>query len=444
MKKIFTLIVALVATLSANAVTVGPEDNSNEWWQVFSEAYTVNKGEKAVVSFTNYNKGTGVAGNWNNWLVVFTKADAGLPVLGANPEKPTDYAWPGESPEYGVVRADNWGWGAYFDKTNPEDPATWKATYEQNYDWTDFPGLMNGAQVEITVQQDEEGHAVMEAVTTKDGKSYNYKVATKEALPADAFSFFFSTEQAHLSDFTVTIEKPAVASNHTYDFTAWSAETIAALKADAAAGTDSGWSDDEKNDGSNVTNGNCFWAATEANADGTLSANGVVIKEFGDLQFNSATAGKRSLAIAVNYPETNLGTYNGPAYLWLGSKNLEYFTIPNVKAGSTITIGMESHKNTDARGIGLYANSYEDANLIGEKFTPTTFAENTWTITSDCNVVVANTNGCHIYYIDIVAGSETAVSEVKAAPAKAQPKKVMTKNGIIIDGKYTIGGALIK
>ena len=249
--------------------------------------------------------------------------------------------------------------------------------------------------------------------------------------------------KAHLTDFNVTIEKPAVASNHTYDFTAWSAETIAALKADAAAGTETGWSDDEKNDGSNVTNGNCFWAATEANADGTLSANGVVIKELGNLQFNSTTAGKRSLAIAVNYPETSLGTYNGPAYLWLGSKNLEYFTIPNVKAGSTITIGMESHKNTDARGIGLYANTFEDANLIGEKFTPTTFAENTWTITSDCNVVVANTNGCHIYYIDIKGGN-TGVSEVKAAPAKAQPKKVLTKNGIIIDGKYTIGGALVK
>lgn len=433
MKKIFTLIAALVATLSVNAATIGPEDNSAAFWSAFSDAYTVNKGEKAIAKFVNHNPGTG--DNWFNWVLIVTKANAGNPV--------TNTPWDGTTNEYGAVRSDNWGWGTYFEKTNPDDATTWKATYENSYDWTDFLGLLNGAEVEVTIQQTDGGNLSVEAVTTKEGKTYNYKVVSKNALDAESFGFFFTVDHSHLTDFAVTIEKPAVASTHTYDFTNWSAETVAALKADAAASTDSGWSDDEKNNGENVTNGNCFWAATEANADGTLSANGVVIKEFGNLQFNSTTAGKRSLAIAVNYPETSLGTYNGPAYLWLGSKNLEYFTIPNVKAGSTITIGMESHKNTDARGIGLYANTFEDANLIGEKFTPTTFAENTWTITSDCNVVVANTNGCHIYYIDIKGGN-TGVSEVKAAPAKAQPKKVLTKNGIIIDGKYTIGGALVK
>lgn len=438
MKKIFTLIAALVATLSVNAATIGPEDNSAGWWTAFSDAYTVNEGEVAKISFVNHNGGVilgddGKPINWFNWILVATKPNAGNPITTT-----WDAAY-----EYGVIRADNFGWGTYFNKPG-DDPAGWAASYENSYDWTELPSLLNGAQMDVTLQQDAEGHFVMEAVTTKNGNTYNYKVVTKEALPAGGFGFFFSVEKAHLTDFTVTVEKQAVASTHTYDFTNWSAETVAALKADAAASTDSGWSDDEKNNGENVTNGNCFWAATEANADGTLSANGVVIKEFGNLQFNSTTAGKRSLAIAVNYPETSLGTYNGPAYLWLGSKNLEYFTIPNVKAGSTITIGMESHKNTDARGIGLYANSFEDANLIGEKFTPTTFAEKTWTITSDCNVVIANTNGCHIYYIDVVAGGGTGVDNVKAAPVKAQPKKVLTKNGIIIGGKYTIGGALAK
>jgi hypothetical protein len=44
MKKIFTLIAALVATLSINAATIGPEDNTAVWWTAFSDAYTVNKG----------------------------------------------------------------------------------------------------------------------------------------------------------------------------------------------------------------------------------------------------------------------------------------------------------------------------------------------------------------------------------------------------------------
>lgn len=443
MKKIFTLIAALVATLSINAATVGPEDNSNGWWKVFSEAYTVNKGEKAVVSFTNHNKGTGVAGNWNNWLIVFTKAGAGLPVLGANPEKPEDYAWPGENPEYGVVRADNWGWGTYFDKPG-DDPAAWAATYEQNYDWTDFPGLLNGAQVEVTLQQDAEGHLVLEAVTTKDGKSYNYKVASKNAVAAESFGFFFSTEQAHLSDFNVTIEKPAVASTHTYDFTAWSAETIAALKADAAASKVEGWSDVEKKadaeadaEPTETSKDNCFWCVATPNADGTLSANGVVIKELGNLKFNEAYSTARSLAIAVNYPSA-LSDYYGGAYLWLGGKEKLCFTIPNVPAGATITMAMESHKASDARGVQLKQGETQ----IGDDFKPTTYETHTWTVETAGDVDVYNTNGCHIYYIDVKAG--TGVNNVQAAPAKAQPKKVLTKNGIIIGGKYTIGGALIK
>ena len=258
MKKIFTLIAALFATLSINAATIGPEDNSAGWWSAFSDAYTVNKGEKAVAKFVNHNPGTGE--NWFNWVLITTKANAGNPVT-TNPWS-VDY-------EYGAVRSDNFGWGTYFAKPNLEDPTTWAATYENDYDWTDFLGLMNGAEVEMTIQQTDEGNLSIEAVTTKEGKTYNYKVVSKKALDAESFGFFFTVDHAHMTDFTVTIEKPAVVSNHTYDFTAWSAETIAALKADAAAGTETGWSDDEKNDGSNVTN--CFWAApTEANADGTL------------------------------------------------------------------------------------------------------------------------------------------------------------------------------
>ena len=440
MKKIFTLIAALVATLSVNAATLGPEDNSAGWWKVFSDSYTLQEGDKAVISFVNHNKGTGVATNWNNWLAVITKPEAGLPVL----DDKGDYVWPNGSPEYGVIRADNFGWGTYFQKDG-DDPAGWAATYENDYNWDDFPGLMNGAQVTVTLQQDAEGHLVLEAVTTKDGKNYNYKVASKNALPAGGFGFFFSVEAAHLTDFNVKIETEAVVSAHTYDFTAWSAGTIAALKADAAASKLEGWSDVEKKadaeadaEPTETSKDNCFWCVATPNADGTLSANGVVIKELGNLKFNEAYSTARSLAIAVNYP-TALSDYQGGAYLWLGGKEKLCFTIPNVAAGSTITVAAESHKASDARGIQLKQGETQ----IGADFTPTTYDTYTWTVETAGDVDVYNTNGCHIYYIDIKGGN-TGVSEVKAAPAKAQPKKVLTKNGIIIDGKYTIGGALVK
>ena len=435
MKKIFTLIAALVATLSVNAATIGPEDNSAAFWSAFSDAYTVNKGEKAIAKFVNHNPGTG--DNWFNWVLIVTKANAGNPV--------TNTPWDGTTNEYGAVRSDNWGWGTYFEKTNPDDATTWKATYENSYDWTDFLGLLNGAEVEVTIQQTDGGNLSVEAVTTKEGKTYNYKVVSKNALDAESFGFFFTVDHSHLTDFNVTIEKPAVASNHTYDFTNWSAETVAALKADAAASKLEGWSDVEKKadaeadaEPTETSKDNCFWCVATPNADGTLSANGVVIKELGNLKFNEAYSTARSLAIAVNYP-TALSDYQGGAYLWLGGKEKLCFTIPNVAAGSTITVAAESHKASDARGIQLK----QGENQIGANFTPTTYDTYTWTVETAGDVDVYNTNGCHIYYIDIKGGN-TGVSEVKAAPAKAQPKKVMTKNGIIIDGKYTIGGALVK
>ena len=209
-----------------------------------------------------------------------------------------------------------------------------------------------------------------------------------------------------------------------WDFTQWSAETVANLIADAAASKLEGWSDVEKKtdaeagaDPDAAAKDNCFWFAGTVNEDGSLSANGAVIKELKGLKFNSDYAAKRSLAIAVNYPSTSLGDYAGGAYLWLGGggskQTCPCFTIPGVKAGSKITVELESHKPSDGRGIGLYKNSYAAENLIGEQFKPTTKDTKSWDITEDCDVVVWNTSGCHIYTLKVEAGS-AGISTVKA------------------------------
>ena len=238
-----------------------------------------------------------------------------------------------------------------------------------------------------------------------------------------------------------------------WDFTKWSDATVANLKADAAASKTSGWSDVEKKadaeagaDPTEASKDNCFWLQLEAApADGALTANGVVIEELKGLKFDAEYAAKRSLAIAVNYPSTSLGDYAGPAYLWLGGggskQSCPCFTIPGVKAGSKITFEMESHKPSDARGIGLYKNSYEEANLIGEQFKPTAKATNTWDITEDCDVVVWNTSGCHIYKIEVTSSASgiQAVKTVKSGNGfiynlagqrvDANYKGVVIKNG---------------
>ena len=215
-------------------------------------------------------------------------------------------------------------------------------------------------------------------------------------------------------NFELTYYGPAsepVVASRTWNFTQWSAATVANLKADAAASKTSGWSDVEKQadaeagaDPTEASKDNCFWLAGTVDADGELTANGVKIAETQGLKFNSDYAAKRSLAIAVNYPSTSLGTYAGGQYLWLGGgtnkQTFPCFTIPAVKKGSKITVEAESHKPSDARGVAFFANSYDEANKLGE-FKPTTKDTYTLEIAQDADIVVWNTSGCHIYTLKV-------------------------------------------
>ncbi|MCR4604322.1 MAG: chitobiase/beta-hexosaminidase C-terminal domain-containing protein [Prevotella sp.] len=206
-----------------------------------------------------------------------------------------------------------------------------------------------------------------------------------------------------------------------WDFTHWSAQTIANLMADAAASSTTGWSDIEKaaNAGEGKTApaetaNKCFWLTDSEG--GTLKANGVVIPETEGLEFNPSYTGRRSLAIAIDYPSTSLGEYGGPQYLWLGGKTQNCFTIPNVRVGQKIVITLESHKPAEARGIELYIGSVADANKLGESFTPTTIETRTWeegwTLpegmepAETVDIIVYNTNGCHIYTIEVGDNSQ--------------------------------------
>ena len=211
----------------------------------------------------------------------------------------------------------------------------------------------------------------------------------------------YGTVTSNITTFRIT--------NHTFDFTSWSDAT----KADLAAGKYSvtsttspsnNWSDVEKISDTSGNDGQCYWQV--AQEDGTLHANGNEIAELKGLVFQQADQATRHLAIAVDYPSTSLGTYHGGSYLWLGGADKEYFVIPSVKVGSVIRMGVESHNQSDARGVKLYVGSVEqrdaDNNLVA---VPTTFTEQEWVVRSTgneeyVNVKVRNTNGCHIYYID--------------------------------------------
>ncbi|MBQ8360819.1 MAG: chitobiase/beta-hexosaminidase C-terminal domain-containing protein [Bacteroidaceae bacterium] len=212
-----------------------------------------------------------------------------------------------------------------------------------------------------------------------------------------------------------------------WDFTNWSDETVANLKAVNPTNTE--WSDIEKAADSaptDISKENCFWQVVASGSDGiTLAANGVNIKETEGLIFTNTSA--RSLAIAVNYPETSLGAYNGPSYLWLGSKNQNYIVIPNVEPGTEIKIGLESHKPAEARGVELYVGRGNSGTKLlapdgSTVATPTTYEDQVWLLPEELtdtpnedgtyDVTIRNTNGCHLYYIQ-VGDDEGAVEEAK-------------------------------
>jgi len=280
--------------------------------------------------------------------------------------------------------------------------------------------------------------------------TYKFNVAA-----AKTYKVYCTGSKLGFYGFNYTFTKPAepqpAGNDRKWTFTEWSAETVANLKADAAASAAEGWSDIEKKDATaptEISKDNCFWAATTPNEDGQLTANGVVIEELKGLKFNADYTAARSLAIAVNYPTTSLGDYAGPAYLWLGGKNMECFTIPNVTAGSTITIEVESHKPTDARGIRLYKQfntaaarsnrAVDEANLIGELI-PTTKEAKTFTVDEDCDVVVKHTNGCHIYTIEVKGTEPVGPVEptIEDGIYDLTPDMFKTWDGIAADSKAT-------
>ncbi len=219
------------------------------------------------------------------------------------------------------------------------------------------------------------------------------------------------------------------AEGRSWDFTSWSAETVANLK----AGAD--WSDIEKADATEPTEmskENCFWqinATENVNADQYLMADGVVIKELEGLKYTNTA--NRSFAIAVNYPDVpndGFGPYAGGSYIWLGSSKKDYFLIPDVKPGSTIKMGVESHKKSDARGVQLYiGEGHEGTMLLGpdgnEVAVPTTYQDLEWLVPADLaaatDIQIYNTNGCHIYYLTVSDGTSGIASVVAGQEAPA-------------------------
>ena len=119
---------------------VGSVDNSTEYLVASSTLKTLYPGDSYHYSFINYNNGSN---NWNNWI---------LPVYNTSDTRVI------------TVRTDNY-----------EDMAGANTGCTSNFNWTNFPGNMNGATVDMTVSFTTDKIFNMSAnITTVNGSTWTY------------------------------------------------------------------------------------------------------------------------------------------------------------------------------------------------------------------------------------------------------------------------------
>lgn len=192
-----------------------------------------------------------------------------------------------------------------------------------------------------------------------------------------------------------------------WDFSAWSEAT----KAQVTTAED--WSNDEKGAGSPyITGDEIRWnVTTTVDANGDLTAAGSAIAELKGLRHSGLAA--RSYAMAFDYQTTldanAWGPFNGASYLWVTGASSS-ITVPNVKAGSTFRIGVESHNPSNPRGFNVTVNGAS----VGSE-TTMAYKEMEYTIPAGADeyvdVVVTATKGCHLYFIEAEVKDETVVDK---------------------------------
>ena len=152
---------------------LGAEDNSTAWWTVFTNNIKVEPKETKVVNFTNYTVGDA---NYKNFLIILNKAD---------------------NAEYGVVRADCWGWGAGIDgNANFQKIGGFGADDEA---WAAWRAAMNGAKCTAYITNNGDGTADIKVVMHgTDGNNYTQDYIGINTIDPDNLYFRFTCEGTHL------------------------------------------------------------------------------------------------------------------------------------------------------------------------------------------------------------------------------------------------------
>ena len=197
-----------------------------------------------------------------------------------------------------------------------------------------------------------------------------------------------------------------------WDFTKWSDAT----KAQICGAED--WTKAESATKEYITGDEIRWnlAAPTIDANGDITAGGNAIAEMKGLRFNGVQP--YGIATAFDYQTTtdgnNWGPYTSPSYIWVTANNYT-ITIPKVKAGSVLKLGVETHKmptpeTAEARGFDVSVNGVSIA-----KLTTGTYQVLECTIPEGegeyVDVVLKATKGCHLYSIEAEVKDEAIIDK---------------------------------
>lgn len=150
--------------------TVGAEDNTSAFWSAFSNDVKVAAGKTNVYNFTNYTSG---ANYYNNFDIILRKADLA---------------------EYGVLRADNWGWGASVG----DGAALIQHNGNHVGDLDGWLAAMNGAKCTVYVTNNGNNSADVQIIMHgTDGKTYTQYYAGIVIDPSD-FNVAFTVDGSHM------------------------------------------------------------------------------------------------------------------------------------------------------------------------------------------------------------------------------------------------------
>ena len=144
---------------------IGADDNSTGWWGAHSQDITVPNGMTYTTRFKNFTNG---AYNWNNFVVVLTRAD---------------------NSEYAVVRADNYGWGTSYDACTPSGGQV---------DWAGWLSAMDDATVTVSVTNNGSSADVKCVMVGNDGVTYKQDYIGISPIEADNLRFRFTVDGCHL------------------------------------------------------------------------------------------------------------------------------------------------------------------------------------------------------------------------------------------------------